>query len=154
MMSFLRSSMRWITMKRKSLVGLVSTLLVERNEKRRLVLKRRRLSRNNQLKNTKIVIYIYIYSPNIQIEKCGPDQLTCTCYRCIENRREYTCGWYGKVDDNVQHYNSVFSKKGSMLYPSCYKCEACPGCGWEAVDCVGTADGNPAGKKIMKNKQL
>lgn len=128
MMSFLRSSMRWITMKRKSLVGLVFTLLVERNEKRRLVLKRRRLSRNNQLKNTKIVIY----SPNIQIEKCGPDQLTCTCYRCIENRREYTCGCCEKVDDNVQHYNSVFSKKGSMLCPSCYKCEACPGCGCEA----------------------
>ena len=73
-----------------------------------------------------------IYSPNIQIEKCGPDQLTCTCYKCIENRREYTCGCCGKVDDNVQHYNSVFSKKGSMLCPSCYKCEACPGCGWEA----------------------
>lgn len=64
--------------------------------------------------------------------KCGPDQLTCMCYQCVENRREYMCDCCGKVDDTVQHVNSVFSTKGSMLCFTCYECERCPGCGCEA----------------------
>jgi hypothetical protein len=99
--------------------------------------------------------YTYIYPSYAQTEKCSPYQMTCNCYQCVENRlgytlyccgqcnncncyqcvenrMVYTCDCCGQCNDTVQHVNSVFSEKGSMICFMCYQSESCPGCGWEA----------------------
>ena len=52
--------------------------------------------------------------------------------KCDSKRIENMCGCCGKVCDTVQHINSVYSTKGSMMCFKCYQYEMCPGCGWES----------------------
>jgi hypothetical protein len=76
-----------------------------------------------------------VFENGLPIEKddISPNQMICKCYQCVENRENScdSCDLCGLIGD-VKQYNSVFSENGSILCPTCYQCEACPGCGWES----------------------
>tara|TARA_B110000908_G_C10109401_1_gene382310 strand:- start:33 stop:707 length:675 start_codon:yes stop_codon:yes gene_type:complete len=65
---------------------------------------------------------------------CGPDQITCECYQCEDNREyidESTCDCCGEEKD-VNHYNSIYSKEGTEMCNKCAMYECCRGCGWDS----------------------
>jgi hypothetical protein len=64
------------------------------------------------------------------------NQRVCKCDECVENRISYveqrTCECCGLEGDNVEHYNSIHSSKGTKMCPTCAKSECCPNCKWDS----------------------